>query len=395
MSKAENQKTKKPEVQAERVSPSPPAPQPTHVTSTQTTEKRLPPENQAIKPKDHAAPRKITPEVVRTVLSLKDLGYSNRKISAWFRSQTHLPWISRQTVDKIVAKAARGNLNPPRWLEPERLNERVDVDRSIESANPSLSGSFNHGLGSTVPRAVVHKIVRENNRNSDSTVAQFIQFRQNLWTLKKILNPKELSPRANRFRELHKKLFESLGFTAQSSEDGVFGLYDSTCSLGLAVIALTEKEGLAKRLKLDKLAVACVAFARPQWIEKLETITRTFICPNCKRERTFYEDRKNGRVICAARNCGRAFPLSEAQAHIKVKVKRLDPEYLSLVKQAVEARSQGSNDQSMLRPSLTGSSKSSGPELTVEPRPQDTLASAKASNPSLEEMENVSGSQDS
>ena len=333
---------------------------------------------------------KITPEIVENIKWLASLPVSYRNIRRHYYpglSVQSISWIAK--FGFIPSKKKLLELSEANSTECKVTDQEAtrDLKKEISGYQPSSSAAFNHGLGADTPKQVLCKIIRDNNKAGE--VAKFMSFRQDYWTLKKILNPKQFSPRQNRYREIHKQLFESLGFNADSDDDYSFGLYDSVASVGLAVIALAEKESpkAAQRLKLDKLAVAAVAYARPQWKERLETATRTLQCPYCKKERTFYEDRKNGRIICAGRKCGRAIPTDEATKFIKVRVRTIDREYLSLVHRAVSARSRNGDEApsveqaahgplltlSQSRNRLGGSSTATGPEppLTLDDSLED------------------------
>jgi hypothetical protein len=173
-----------------------------------------------------------------------------------------------------------------------------------------------------------------NDLQAHSEIGHTINHAEDFYAIKRMVGLKGSSSREDRYREIHKRLFESLGSNVCSDNDFSFGLYDSTFELGLAALAVAEKEGW--QVKREKVAVAAVAYARPQWTSRLETKGfRTLACPYCKKERMFYESKKEGIVICCFKKCRRAIPVEEAQRYIKYNVVTVDPQYLALVHRTV------------------------------------------------------------
>jgi hypothetical protein len=153
-----------------------------------------------------------------------------------------------------------------------------------------------------------------------------------------MLNPKSFSPKQNRFREIYKNRMEQLGFNYASDNDQQHGLYNSIIQPGLSLIALNEKQAKPEQIRMDELADACIVVARPDWREKLENPVPSFICPRCRKERVFLEDKKRSVIICLARRCGRAFPINEAMKHMKFKPRRLNLDYVNAISQILQAK---------------------------------------------------------
>jgi len=317
------------------------------------------------------AKSKLSQADIETIRYLHGLGVSRRKIAELhFKGQ-----ISRTTVGYVIDFGKVPSKSDLMALKQASLTEgqlpqcqhqvRRDLSQEIDHYQPSLASSFNRGLGSVTPPSVINKAVKEN-----SEVKDFIAFRKQRFALLGLLNEKAWDPVSNKFREQLRKRVTRLGFDADSDNDLQFGQLNDMASAGLAVIKMAGDQ--ASDLNIQRLVDASILYRRPDWKTKLAESKRQLRCRRCRHLRSFLKSKDSRSVTCLS--CGLETPIKKAR--FRISTRRLDPEYVDLVHSAV-------------------TSKSSGSRLAVEPRPRDTLASAKASKPSQEVVENVSNSQDS
>jgi hypothetical protein len=274
---------------------------------------------------------KLTDSIIHGILSLFDTGVPGRQIQ-----KRYYPFLSHTTILNVIV--ARGR--PPSRIELLRLmrarKEQDTLERQtrnlgmeIESYQPTLRSSFNGGLGgeSLAPKSVLIPILNANKK--DKTPGSFYEDRS---TLLSMLNPKQLSPTENGFRQMFKQTWEKLGHDAASDNDFDFGLFDSVAGVGLAVIRANPSMKINNR----KLAFAAIYFARPNWRERLEQTAWSLRCGRCRKLRSFIRGKEPDTVICTG--CG----LPVKKPRLKIRRNIIDQDYLTLIQRTVESKSRGS-----------------------------------------------------
>jgi len=288
-------------------------------------------------------------------------------------------------LEQILERGRQVNeLHVPKTVP--KVNAR-DLGQEIDHYQPTMRSSFGGGLGAGTPRSVIRQVVKKNNPSKD-----FYELRKEEWNLRPHISARDPDPAKHRLREQVVKRIKRLGYDGSSDSDPSFGKLDEIAELGLMVLHNAKQNRTHIKLQTPKLVDALIAFAiGGEKAKQLESVEMALLCPSerCQGKPSASFEHKSGKGVVCVR-CHSFIPWSKV--HFKQRQRKIDPEYYALVKR-VHEESVSSEFNAPLVPSAL--SKSSGSGLAVEPRPRDTLASAKASSPNQEVMENVSNNQGS
>lgn len=193
-------------------------------------------------------------------------------------------------------------------------------NNELESHAPAGNFLFNKGLGTSVPRAILRRIVVQNN-----TIEDKLDLIVGTNELKNVLNEKALDPEANRFREMLGERVRRLGFDPSTNSDEQFHQLNDMASTGILLMRSLRQEGY--KPFMPDVVNAVIFYRRPDWQSKLE-ITELSIKCTCGTRHGFLK-LSEGEKICLG--CGKELGTGKTAHHIR----RLNLEYIDRIHRIV------------------------------------------------------------